>query len=216
MYNPATNLWTPMTTLNAPSARILHTAVWNNVAGRMIIWGGSTTTFSGETNTGGIFNPVTNLWEGATNTAGAPSARNNHTAIWTGTEMITFGGLFNTTVLNTGGKYNFSTNTWIATNVSGAPSVDLHSAVWIDTAMFISTGNTSNSYNPITNLWKPHGGYSSNAGKVSHSSFLAGNMILIWGGTYNPNTGYRYFLTNNIVSSATTLTNETLYLYQKN
>jgi hypothetical protein len=48
-----------------------------------------------------------------TATAGAPDARHLHTAVWTGSEMIVWGGegafsLFN----NTGGSYNPSTDTW--------------------------------------------------------------------------------------------------------
>jgi len=36
----------------------------------------------------------------------APSARNDHAAVWTGTEMIVWGGFSGTTNLNTGGRYN--------------------------------------------------------------------------------------------------------------
>jgi hypothetical protein len=41
----------------------------------------------------------------ATSTVGAPSDRYSHTAVWTGSEMIVWGG-YNGSDLNTGGKYN--------------------------------------------------------------------------------------------------------------
>jgi len=241
MYNPSTNTWTTMNTLGAPTVRYSHTAVWNNTAGRMIIWGGSWSAYD-ELNTGGIFNPFTNTWTGATNTVGAPPIRTNHTAIWTGTDMIVFGGMWtdaNPAIieLNDGYKYNFSTNAWTSINTTGAPRPNYnHTAIWTGTAMFVTGGvisgaygssnQFSNSYNPVTNLWTGIAGFNNNTveGKELHYSFLAGNIIIIYGGkntqpyqgsgTY-VNTGYRYFLVNT-ASSSTKLTNETLYLYQKN
>jgi hypothetical protein len=50
----------------------------------MIIWGGNNGSLL---NNGGRYNPSSNTWTSMT-TTGAPSARQSHTAIWTGTEMI--------------------------------------------------------------------------------------------------------------------------------
>ena len=55
----------------------------------MIVWGGNGT--GGDLNTGGRYNPSTDSWV-ATTTTGAPDARVLHTAVWTGTEMIVWGG----------------------------------------------------------------------------------------------------------------------------
>jgi hypothetical protein len=55
-----------------------------------------------------------------TATAGPPDPRDNHTAVWTGTEMIIWGG--GAFGMNTGGRYNPSTDTWIATSTTNAPS----------------------------------------------------------------------------------------------
>jgi len=238
MYNPSTNTWTTMNMVGAPAARYYHTAVWNNNARRMIVWGGETFTV-GALNTGGIFNPATNSWTGATNSVGAPALRTKHTAIWTGTEMIIFGGVWKNTSsflieLNDGFKYNYLTNTWTAISMTEAPRARYnHAAIWTGTQMFISGGITDNSslsdsytYNPVTNVWVSQPSFTSLQleGKDSHDSFLAGNIIMIYGGINNQinqtskifsNTGYRYFLVNT-ASSSTKLTKETLYLYQKN
>ena len=55
----------------------------------MIVWGGY---YSGSVlNGGGRYNPVADSWTAVT-TTGAPAARYRHTAVWTGSEMIVWGG----------------------------------------------------------------------------------------------------------------------------
>ena len=44
-------------------------------------------------NTGGRYNPSTDSWT-ATSTTNAPAARAHHTAVWTGSEMIVWGGFW--------------------------------------------------------------------------------------------------------------------------
>ena len=56
----------------------------------MIVWGGYGAGI--ETNTGGRYNPSTDSWT-ATSTTNAPAARYGHTAVWTGSEMIVWGGV---------------------------------------------------------------------------------------------------------------------------
>src|SRR5207247_4901423 len=88
-YNPTTNSWTATSTTNAPAARIYHTAVWSG--SEMIIWGGSSNSGSISLNDGGRYNPGTNSWT-ATSTTNAPAAAKLQTAVWTGNEMIVWGG----------------------------------------------------------------------------------------------------------------------------
>ena len=95
----------------------------------MIVWGGWANT--GYTNTGGRYNPVADTWQ-ATTTINAPSARDGHTAVWTGTRMVVWGGIDNTgEYTNTGGRYYPIADTWLATSTTGAPSARAsHTAVW--------------------------------------------------------------------------------------
>ena len=68
----------------------------------MIVWGGYDGSYL---NTGGKYNPDTDSWT-ATSTTNAPTARELHTAVWTGSQMIVWGGwddFFRP--LNTGGRY---------------------------------------------------------------------------------------------------------------
>jgi hypothetical protein len=70
----------------------MFSAVWTGTV--MIVWGGSSKIPDDKTtltNSGGRYNPSTDSWA-ATSTTGAPSARDNQTAVWTGTSMIIWGG----------------------------------------------------------------------------------------------------------------------------
>src|SRR5206468_2265149 len=134
--------WTPTTLTNPPAARSGHTAVWTG--SEMIVWGGR---FNGGgwefyLNTGGRYNPSTDSWI-ATSTTNAPAARNGQSAVWTGNEMIIWGGVGcgGSCALNTGGRYNPSTDSWTATTNNNAPAARHgHAAVWTDTEMIVWGG----------------------------------------------------------------------------
>ena len=91
----------------------------------MIVWGGAFGDGTVELGTGGRYDPATDSWV-PTSLAGAPSERSFHTAVWTGTEMIVWGGgRFPTLRFNTGGRYDPATDIWVATSLTGAPSARL-------------------------------------------------------------------------------------------
>jgi hypothetical protein len=70
----------------------------------------------------------------------APQGRNDHTAVWTGTEVIVWGGYGNA-FLNSGGRYDPLTDTWTATRDIGAPEPRYsHTAVWTGTEMIVWGG----------------------------------------------------------------------------
>ncbi len=86
----------------------------------MIVWGGFDGTV--HVNTGARYKPSTNTWT-ATNLSNAPSARIGHAAVWTGHEMIVWGG-YNyqeNLLLDTGGRYSPTTDSWIPTTMTKAP-----------------------------------------------------------------------------------------------
>src|SRR5688572_4000307 len=120
-FNPATNVWQPTSLANAPAPRYEHTAVWAGSV--MVVWGGYDGNSQVSFNTGGRYNPATDSWA-ATSLTNAPAPRIDHTAIWTGTEMIVWGGdlRFSQGYTNTGGRYRPDTDTWTPTNQTNAPS----------------------------------------------------------------------------------------------
>jgi N-acetylneuraminic acid mutarotase len=137
-YNPGTDSWTATSVTNAPSRRAQHTAVWTG--SEMIVWGGANLFGGLPFNTGGRYNPSTNSWT-ATSITNAPSGRNRHTAVWTLSEMIIWGGSSTSALTNTGGRYDPSTNTWTAISTADAPAPRLDAtAVWTGNQMLIWGG----------------------------------------------------------------------------
>ena len=105
----------------------------------MIVWGGRDGVV--RQNTGGRYNPSIDSWT-ATSTTGAPARRDTHTAIWTGSEMIIWGGENNNgSNLNTGGRYNPGTDSWTATSTTFAPTPRaVTAAVWTGSEMIVWGG----------------------------------------------------------------------------
>jgi N-acetylneuraminic acid mutarotase len=96
----------------------------------MVVWGGND--FTSFLNTGGRFNPSTDMWT-ATSTANAPAGRSYHTTVWTGSEMIVWGGSSDLGFFDTGGRFSPSTDSWTATSTTNAPTGrQFHTAVWDD------------------------------------------------------------------------------------
>jgi N-acetylneuraminic acid mutarotase len=212
-FNPSTNTWTETSLVNAPSAREWHSAVWTGT--EMIVWGGCLDGSCGATlNSGARYNPATNTWT-AISTAGAPSGRYTHSAVWTGSEMIVWGGQPAT---NTGARYNPSTNTWTAITLNGAPSARWANAgVWSGSEFIVwggfngtSTFNNGARYSPSTNNWSPISLTSTPSARWNFPSVWTGSELIVWGGIVNTtwpfvstNTGARYNPATNTWTSTT-------------
>jgi N-acetylneuraminic acid mutarotase len=153
-YNPATNTWTPMAT--APlTPRAWHTAVWTG--SQMIIRGGYNVHLGQLYGDGARYSPATNSWTPVTG-VNAPDARTYHTAVWSGTEMIVWGGVNEPAYDQTGGRYNPTTDTWTPTSLVNPPSLRwFHVAVWTGTEMIVQGGSfgvvAGGRYNPATDTW---------------------------------------------------------------
>jgi N-acetylneuraminic acid mutarotase len=193
-FNPTTGTWTSLSVTNAPAARTGHSAVWTGT--EMIVWGGRDSV-GFDLATGGRFNPATNTWTSFPAVAGAPGLRSQHTAVWSGTEMIVWGGERSNvlggpiTYLNDGGRYNPSTNTWTALPVLGAPSDRVgHAAVWAGAAgMIVWGGDGSGSTGYLANggQWRSSGWtllFEAGAPerRHGHSTVWTGTEMIMWGG----------------------------------
>lgn len=208
-YDPGTNLWNATDTITNPVGRQQHTAVWTGT--RMIVWGGYNGSVS--TNTGSRYDPVNNVWS-ATDTTSLqlPGGRQSHTAVWTGSQMIVWGGINGGTYWNTGGRYDPTNDTWNSMDTTTAPvGRAFHTAVWTGTEMIIWGGNSASSpwvksggrYDPVNNTWIATSG-SAPAARRYHTAVWTGTEMIVWGGesdigggsTY-VNTGGRYNPTSN-------------------
>ena len=134
----------------------------------------------------------------------APS-RNTHTAVWTGNEMVVWGG--GPDYFNTGGRYNPGTNSWAATSTTNAPSArEFHTARWTASDMIVWGGisngsyvNTGGRYNPVTDTWTATSTTNTPSARSDHTAVWTGNEMIVWGGQYSNgqntqylNTGGRY------------------------
>ena len=144
----------------------------------------------------------------ATSTTNAPSGRELHTAVWTGSEMIIWGGVYidgNTDYhyLNTGGRYNPTTDSWTATSMTNAPTGRyLHTAVWTGSEMIVWGGfndsslylNTGGRYDPSTDSWTATSTTNAPSARWYHTAVWTGREMIVWGGsdTREANTGGRY------------------------
>ena len=143
-YNPALNSWLAVSSSlpSAPGARYAHTAVWTGSA--MMVWGGTGCGAGGALNDGGSFSPASGLWSYLPNTlANTPSGRSGHTAVWTGIEMIVWGGSSGSSYDGDGGRFNPAVNTWnsIPPSLANAPAPRAgHSAAWTGTQMLVWGG----------------------------------------------------------------------------
>jgi N-acetylneuraminic acid mutarotase len=212
-YDPASDTWSPMSTgASCPSARSGSSAIWTGT--EMIVWGGgiepTLSNLLHAYNDGGRYNPVTNVWTATSIGPDVPAARWEHTAVWTGTEMIVWGGALADTgspsdFLKSGGRYNPSTDSWSATSVgAGVPVARAtHDAVWTGTDMIVWGGypgsafpNTGGRYNPSIDSWTATStGANTPAGRQRFPAVFTGTEMIVWGGwsgSVTLNSGGRY------------------------
>jgi hypothetical protein len=197
IYDPASDSWQSMSTIGAPSPRAWHTAVWTGQ--EMIIWGGIQDSMSAPLATGARYNPATDQWT-EVNTAGAPIGRLSHTVVWTGTEMIVWGGditFFPPYMTSTGGRYNPETNTWAPVSLTGVPDPrSSHAAVWTGDTMVVwggqSTGSgkfdTGGRYDPSGDSWSATDLTTAPPATVFPVAVWTGSEMVIWGGTIEAGT----------------------------
>ncbi|MCI0447133.1 hypothetical protein L0152_28490, partial [bacterium] len=191
-YDPATDTWHPIAITNEPAQRVNHTAVWTGT--RMVVWGGwGGGTTDNVFNDGGLYDPLTDTWSVTSIGANVPLARMSHTTIWTGTEMIVWGGCPDFgcfSPLNTGGRYNPLSDTWQTTATQDAPQARTnHTAVWTNNEMIVWGGNnfstelnTGGRYDPGTDSWVSTSTTNAPAVRSLHSAVWDGTEMIVWGG----------------------------------
>ncbi len=219
-YNPATGVWSPISTVGAPQARFAHTAVWTGT--EMIVWGGQTASPSNPGTvlaTGGRYNPATDTWSGMSVNMDTnlmiPDLRRNHLAFCTSTEMLVWGGASTPQtlgmasggpVISRGRRYNLADNTW---SDMAFPNMEIgspmsYTGVWTGSEMIIWGGGMigmpprAGRYNPSTNSWLSLPALPSGQlqlGDSEASAVWTGTRMILWGGTSAgmlSNAGYSF------------------------
>jgi N-acetylneuraminic acid mutarotase len=212
VYKPVTDQWQPMAF--APGGRIGHSLVWTGH--ELIVWGGNlsgnpiSNTTTGLAHTGARFDPIKGKWY-PLSTRQTPTPRQKHQAIWTGSEMIVWGGEGRTNVesvsfapinsfsfLNTGARYSPATDTWTPIPTNGAPEgrADFsmvwsgHEAIMFGGRMSTRVGanfpiiplNTGACYDPVYDRWTSMTTANAPAPRYLHTAVWTGREMFAWGG----------------------------------
>jgi N-acetylneuraminic acid mutarotase len=207
-YNLSTNTWRTLTTATI-TGRYNASAVWTGT--EMIVFGGYGTPSPYSKADGAAFNPTLNTWTVLPAVPTGFNARDRHTAVWTGTEMIIWGGYYSggATYLADGAAYNPTTKAWRL--IKAAPLVGRynHTAVYAGGKMIVFGGYGTSctsyycadaaAYDPVADTWTSltppstdlDGRYQ--AGGAADST---GKQAIFWGGygsyvssAYYRNTG---------------------------
>jgi N-acetylneuraminic acid mutarotase len=194
-YDPKTDAWHAMTPVNAPAARQFPVGLWTG--SELVIWGGHKTTNPPDSlKTGACYDPASDVWR-TMNVTGAPAKRGDHTMVWTGTEVLIWGGYDSdgSNYLKSGGRYDPVNDSWSAMSELDAPAKrSRHSAVWTGSEMIIWGGGylTSGldwshrgafgSYDPDSNQWSNGLTDGAPSARSDHSAIWTGTEMIIWGG----------------------------------
>lgn len=212
------NLWQAVSATGAPEARIKHKALWTGT--QMLIFGGQSYTSNLPTSvtTGGVYTKSDNTWKPMA-TSPFPVPQFGHSAIWTGSRMIVFGGsnfdIFGPQYKASPALYDPATNTWMPASTVGAPSARSgHSAVWTGSRMLIWGGTNSSSfqdgyiYDPSTNAWTGMNMVGAPAARSGHVAIWTGQKMIVYGGgnaTTAFNDGGIYDLASNTWTAMSTV-----------
>ena len=125
-----------------------------------------------------------------TSTTNGPEGRYGSAGVWTGSEMIIWGG----GGFKTGSRYNPVTDYWSPTSTTGAPaSVSEDVAVWTGTEMIV-WGNGGARYDPASDAWTPVTTAGEPAQRARHT--LIWTEMIVWGGDSGAGalqSGARYY-----------------------
>lgn len=175
-YDATRGRWKAMSELGAPAARLGSSVVWTGT--ELIVWGGDkpVPTILGvvaagtdsSAPQGARYDPVRDLWSPMPSPENEPP-RAYHRAVWTGSEMIVFGGISvpdsGGSLQHTGMAYSPASNRWRpiqrvpAEWTSTSSARYQRSAVWTGREMMVMGGSVADLarvwlYEPGSNSWR--------------------------------------------------------------
>ena len=128
--NLTTNQWLPMSMTGAPNA------CGSSQPPAVSVWTGQELiTIGGSGGSGARYSPATNSWSPLP--AGAPCDSTYQTGVWTGSEVLVWGGVRYTCATNPpriGYRFRPGTNTWVPMSAVGQP-------MWEESASSVWTGS---------------------------------------------------------------------------
>lgn len=192
-YDPAADRWRTL-----PDAPILprhkETMVWTGT--EAIVWGGAGYDVAGQpphaVGDGAAYNPATNTWRKLT--PSPLNGRAGHTAVWTGSRMIVWGGGSDGPLVHpAGAAYDPVADRWEVLPEAPFAARRWHAAVWTGDRMLVFGGEITRNdslmsyddgaaYDPAARRWEmlPR---SPLGRRVYATSVWTGRQMVIWGGS---------------------------------
>jgi hypothetical protein len=167
----------------------------------MLIWGGETseernpgspTVYLGD---GARYDPIQDVWS-PMEANGAPRARVSHVAVWTGEEMLIWGGYgrvpgtTGSTAMNDGARYAPHTDTWVPMSREGAPSLgNFPRGVWTGEELIVwsrpfaarTHPPTGARYDPRSDTWSLLVADPAIPGWLTREMVWTGSEVVLWG-----------------------------------
>jgi N-acetylneuraminic acid mutarotase len=195
-YDPIADSWSATSTINAPSARDSHSAVWTGSV--MVIWGGYSrfdAGCNGMFRDGGRYDPATDSWS-PTSLSGAPPVSRDWPTVWTGREMLIWGGETNSTLghglcggnsSNVGYRYNPVSDSWKAMSVVDVPPSYPSGgkvSVWTGSLLIVwGDYNSGGRYDPAADAWIATRVAGAPTARFHARAVWTGSTMIVWGGT---------------------------------
>lgn len=196
-YRPDLEMWLPMSSAGAPPGDLLHVPfVWTGT--EALFWTGQT----GWTMEGARYDPERDAWT-PMDAIGRPSARIRFASVWTGYELMIWGGESIGRYLGDGARYDPVTDSWAPIASEGAPSPRVGAAsVWTGREWFVWGGFSSflpgggdrrrvdgAMYDPLLDRWRPIPNEGA-PGPRDHGTPIGtvwmGNEVFLFGGGCEP------------------------------
>jgi hypothetical protein len=196
-YNPSTRIWREIA--KAPVGGYANTLVWTG--SEMITWGGIQDSSdpggfpAGFVATGAAYDPETDKWRMLERTELDP--RGWHSSVWTGEEMIVWGGVarpiidcYDCGYAEDAGAYNPTTGTWRRIDSGPLSGRVEHTAVWTGSLMVVFGGSPPGGgsgrgdggvFDLASNAWQqvPNPPIE---GRYRHAAVWTGEVVMLWGG----------------------------------
>jgi hypothetical protein len=195
-WSAATDAWTasPDSTGGGPSARYMGGSAWTGT--ELLVWGGGVPTPSDDyimATDGGRYDPAADAWAPIA-TAGAPIPRLWPVALWTGAEMLVWGGAgggFGNPPPTDAGRYDPAADAWLPLGLTGAPAWRANlAAVWSGSDLIVWGGGdsagafgTGARWDATLDTWSPVTDVDAPSARFGHSAVWTGTRMLLWGGT---------------------------------
>lgn len=167
--------------------RVLASSGWTGT--ELLVWGGQNcagaecpTDGAPRLADGAAYNPSTNKWR---KMARSPlSARDGAATVWTGKELIVWGGAAGDALLADGAAYNPARDSWRMLGPSPLAARTHPAAVWTGQAMLVWGGGETPDgalYDPSADAWRKLPPVAL-AGRTGATTAWTGKEVLIWSG----------------------------------